>query len=67
MPTLIEDNLEAYVRAYVEYEKFSIINAKRPPKEQDWEERNDLAGVAQRRKDGLLFLINQAVNRGTLE
>ena len=67
MPTLIEDNLEAYVNARIEYEQFNSLNARRPPKEQDWDERNDLAGVAQRRKDGLLFLIRQAINRGTLE
>ena len=67
MPTLIEDNLEAYVQAVVEYERFSQTNAARPPHEQDWEERNELAAFAQRRKDGLLYLINQAIKRGTWE
>ena len=67
MPTLIEDNLEAYVQAVVEYERFSQTNAARPPHEQDWDERYELAAFAQRRKDGLIYLINQAIKRGTWE
>ena len=67
MPTLIEDNIEAYVQAVVEYERFSQKNAVRPPHEQDWEERNELAAFAQRRKDGLIYLINQAIKKGTWE
>ena len=64
MQHMIEDNLQAYLEAEIDLYQHLKVMVNQRSKDQDWTERNDLIEVVRIRKDGLMSIINIAINRG---
>jgi hypothetical protein len=61
---MIEDNLQAYLEAEIDLYQHLKVMVNQRSEDQDWTERNDLIEVVRIRKDGLMSIINIAINRG---